>query len=290
MTFEFFRYRFHFRALEAVAFPPGKSANVLRGAFGTVLRESATPEEYVRLFRPGISLGKSPSGLADWPRPFIFRAAHLDGLSIAEGGPFFVDVHIFDLQRAVLPHFRSAFEQLAVHGVGHGRGRVALERIERLDLEDRAEADAGDASPPLSISLDAQGDAAHRVRIRFVTPTELKSEGKVAEQPEFPVLFGRLRDRISNLRALYGDGPYQLDYRGLSERAAGIVMKECQVEWARVKRRSGRTGQVHPLGGFTGDVAYEGELTEFLPWLRAGRWVGVGRQTVWGKGDMRVVS
>jgi CRISPR/Cas system endoribonuclease Cas6 (RAMP superfamily) len=57
-----------------------------------------------------------------------------------------------------------------------------------------------------------------------------------------------------------------------------------------VERKSGRTGQVHSLGGFTGEAEYEGALAEFVPWLRAARWVGVGRQTVWGKGEMRVVS
>jgi len=45
---------------------------------------------------------------------------------------------------------------------------------------------------------------------------------------------------------------------------------------------------VHSLGGFTGEAEYEGDLAEFLPWLRAARWVGVGRQTVWGKGELRV--
>jgi CRISPR/Cas system endoribonuclease Cas6 (RAMP superfamily) len=33
---------------------------------------------------------------------------------------------------------------------------------------------------------------------------------------------------------------------------------------------------------------YAGELTEFLPWLRAGEYSGVGRQTSWGKGEIRV--
>ncbi len=289
MTFEFYRFRFHFRALDAVAFPPGKSANALRGAFGTVLRAQATPAEYARLFRPGTSLGKSPSGLADWPRPFIFRASHLDGQSIAEGGAFFVDVHIFDSQNALLPHFRSSFEQLAVLGVGHGRGRVQLERIDRLDLEDRRQESTA-AAEPIAISLDADAESPHQVRVHFVTPTELKSEGRVTERPEFSVLFGRLRDRISTLRTLYGAGGLDLDYRGLAQRAGAIALTACELNWAHVARRSGRTGQVHPLGGFTGTAAYEGDLGEFLPWLRAARWVGVGRQTVWGKGDVRVVS
>ena len=46
---------------------------------------------------------------------------------------------------------------------------------------------------------------------------------------------------------------------------------------------------MHPIGGFTGTAEYVGDLAEFLPWLRAARWVGVGRQTVWGKGDVRVL-
>jgi hypothetical protein len=37
-----------------------------------------------------------------------------------------------------------------------------------------------------------------------------------------------------------------------------------------------------------GEVTYEGELSEFMPYLRAAKWVGVGRQTVWGKGVTEV--
>ncbi len=54
------------------------------------------------------------------------------------------------------------------------------------------------------------------------------------------------------------------------------------------ERRSGRTGKTHPIGGFIGSADYEGELAEFLPFLEAARWTGVGRQTVWGKGEISV--
>ena len=148
VTFEFYRFRFHFRAIDAVFFPPGKSANVLRGAFGTVLRDAATPAEYARLFQPGTALGKSPSGLADWPRPFVFRAAHLDGLTVALGGGFFLDVHVFDLHAPAFTHFRAAFGQLAVHGLGPGRGRAELVGVDQLDLEDRATPAGGDLGSP----------------------------------------------------------------------------------------------------------------------------------------------
>jgi hypothetical protein len=123
-----------------------------------------------------------------------------------------------------------------------------------------------------------------------VTPTELKAAGSMAERPEFAILFGRLRDRISTLRAFYGAGPLDIDFRAMGQRASGVRLKRADLKWERVERKSGRTGQVHSLGGFTGEAEYEGELAEFLPWLRAARWVCVGRQTVWGKGEVRVIS
>ena len=85
-----------------------------------------------------------------------------------------------------------------------------------------------------------------------------------------------------------GGGPLEMDFRGFGERAAGVRMVECEVRSVAVERRSTRTGQRHPLGGFTGYARYEGDLAEFLPFLRAAEVTGVGRQTVWGNGEISV--
>jgi hypothetical protein len=289
-TFEFYRFRFHFRALDPLRFPKGKSSNILRGAFGTLLKETASAPAYARLFEPGSSLGKTPSGLADWPRPFLFRAAHLDSLTIPASGQFYFDVHVFDLREPALSHFRTVFARLAEQGLGPGRGRAVLDRVEQLDLGDCPLALAHLPGPPSTLALDRSSEPVSSARVRFLTPTELKSDGELATRPEFPVLFGRLRDRISTLRALYGSGPLDLDFRAMGHRAAGIELAECSVAWEHAQRKSGRTGQVHSLGGFAGDARYTGDLAEFLPWLQAARWVGAGRQTVWGKGDVRVLD
>ncbi len=289
VTFEFYRYRFHFRALDAVYLPAGKSANVVRGAFGAVLHDAVPPAVYARLFEPGAGLAHSPSGLADWPRPFVLRVAHLDGLTIQPGQPFHLDAHVFDLHQPAFEHFRAAFVLLADKGLGPGRGRAELIRCEQLDLNGTPREIHDHPDAPSSIGLDPVAGAGNVVTVRFVTPTELKAKGDVAERPEFPVLFGRLRDRVSTLRGLYGAGPLEVDFRAIGERAAAVRMTRCTIAWERVQRKSGRTGQVHSIGGFTGEAVYEGALDEFLPWLRAARWVGVGRQTVWGKGDVRVV-
>jgi hypothetical protein len=286
ITFEFHRYRFHFQAVDPVYLPRGKSANAVRGALGNVLHEAVPPAVYARLFEPGATLGAAPSGLADWPRPFVLRVAHLDGLAIESGEAFFLDAHVFDLHQPALEHFRAALALLADKGLGPGRGRATLESVTQLDLDDSIRP----IGLPSVVALDPEPQPVRRVSVRFETPTELKSAGELVERPEFPILFGRLRDRISTLRSLYGPGALEIDFRGMGERAAATRMTRCDLAWEQAKRKSGRTGQVHSIGGFTGTVEYTGELAEFLPWLRAARWVGVGRQTVWGKGDLRVVS
>ena len=288
ITFEFFRFRFHFRALTAIRFPAGKAANAIRGGLGSMLRESASPAVFQNLFQPEGAPGRTPSGLADLPRPFAIRAAHLDGLSIAAGSSFFWDIHAFDLRDPPLGPLRRAFERLAETGMGPGRGRASLDRIESLDLLDRP-LPAGDALLPLAVPLDP-GTPAHSVHLRFLTPTELKGEGGVAERPDFSILFARLRDRIASLSAAFGRGPLAIDFRGMGGRAREVHLTHCDLQWRHVERKSTRTGQVHGIGGFTGDAVYAGDLGEFLPWLEAARWTGVGRHTVWGKGDVRVVE
>ncbi|MEX2264101.1 MAG: hypothetical protein WD696_19260 [Bryobacteraceae bacterium] len=60
--------------------------------------------------------------MADWPRPFVFRAAHLDGLTIRPAEDFHFDVHLFDVKDPALAYFVLAFAQLAREGLGPGTG------------------------------------------------------------------------------------------------------------------------------------------------------------------------
>ncbi len=260
---------------------------MVRGTFGRLLREMAPEQTYRRLFEPGSSGPGAPSGLADWPRPFVLRAAHLDGTAAESGAEFFIDVHLFQVPDPPLALFEAAFREVAVGGLGPARARARLETVARLDLAHGViEAGCG----PSVIPLDAAPGVVNQIVLRFVTPTELKGRGTIAQEPEFGVLFGRIRDRISTLRALYGAGPLDIDFRGMGERARQVRLVRSGITWEYASRRSGRDGLAHPLGGFTGDACYEGELSEFLPWLRAARWTGVGRQTVWGKGEVRILT
>src|SRR5438874_3189358 len=89
LDFRLYPLRFSFVSRESIHFPAGKSANLLRGAFGTIFRRIACDPHcrgvreceyrvscpYAKMFEPS-ALDGGPSGLADLPRPFVFRATH----------------------------------------------------------------------------------------------------------------------------------------------------------------------------------------------------------------------
>lgn len=293
---------FRLRAMDSIHFPALKPGNILRGALGTIFRKIACVPDcpgvktcelrrgcaYARVFEPGQQKGEGPSGLADWPRPFVFRSAALDGRTVQAGEEFGFLLNVFEKSGESLPYFVRSFAELAREGLGPGRGRAELLSV---DLPEECLFDGHSVNArvdPLRIPLGGEGNAISHLRIRFVTPAEFKARGELSPQPEFGVLFGRARDRVSTLRALYGDGPLVLDFRAMGERARQIRITRCDLREVSVERRSSRTAQVHPLGGMLGEVEYEGDLAEFVPLLRAAEYTGVGRQTVWGKGEIRL--
>ena len=338
-SFSVWPFRFHFVAVDALYFPPDKAANVLRGAFGVIFRKlacvSACPSvracdiasdcPFARIFEPkqDLSLQAGPSGLSDWPRPFVFRALHLDGRRLEPGMDFHFDLVLFEPPEKALPYFVLAFRELGKSGLGPGRGRAALERVEdlgdgallyeqqrfttaiplgiHLDLSTANCSSNGGASfslrgasaPPLEGHVSAGRTTsalphATRLLVRFETPTELKSDGAIVETLEFPILLSRLRDRVSNLRLCYQGGSLDVDFDGLGRAASEVRIARSSLRRVEVSRHSSRTGQTHSIGGVIGEVEYEGDLGAFIPWLQAGQWTGVGRQTVWGKGMIAV--
>jgi len=282
--------RFEFQARDAVWFPPGQAANIFRGAFGEIFRRTACDPDcpgaktcpkaedcaYARMFEPrSREANLGPSGLKDRPRPFVLRAASLDGQRFAPGQRFTLDVNVFDPDVPALEYFSQSFVQLCEEGLGPGRPRVDLSAAEELA---RVVTDLSPSREPIS-----------KVKVAFLTPTELKSGGETLREAPFDVLFKRARDRVSGLIGLYQSSALSqgVDFRRLGQRASAVRMTAAQFDQHEYARRSSRTGQTHGLGGFTGDAEYEGALTEFLPWLEAAWWTGVGRLTVWGNGMIR---
>lgn len=260
------------------------ASNTLRGALGYTFRQVACRPEcteaktcavretcpYARIFEP-VSNGAGPSGLAHPPRPFVFRAAHLDRMSFERGDAFHFDVHLFHRNPETVDYFERSFARLLKPGWG------PLVRMDQSNVP---------------MTLEKCPYRVERLQVRFVTPMELKAGQQLAERPDFGALISRIRDRLSTLGALYGSGPLEMDFAAFGRRAAAVRMTRCELGYETVSRFSTRTKQTHSLGGFTGMAEYhigdDGDLAEFVPFLTAAQFTGVGRQTTWGKGEIAV--
>ena len=229
------------------------------------------PKIYREVFAPRASL-PGPSGLANPPRPFVFRTRHLDGQAFLPGQAFDVHVNLFYSDADLVPNLTEAFAEMGRLGFGPQRSLATL-----------LESTCTPHSYPLPPST---GPEIRKVRIEFLTPTELKSGSALSGMPQFYLLLRRARDRISNLRSLYGAGPLNLDFEALNLHAAAIQLVADETYHVNASRRSSRSTQVHPLGGLMGAAEYSGSLSEFLPFLQIASHTGVGRQTVWGKGEI----
>jgi hypothetical protein len=174
---------------------------------------------------------------------------------------------------------------------------LALETGLRCGTVSRAEVYRHGSATMSSVTLAERPGAeeptgrCERLRIRFETPTLLRAEGSVATVPEFGVLVKRLRDRVSALHYFYCGAAWEADHRGLGRLAEEVRAAEVRTGWVSRVRRSSRTGQRHPLEGFVGEAVYEGrDLRPFLPLLRVGERVHVGKAATFGQGRFRVLD
>jgi hypothetical protein len=260
VTFDLETCRFHLSARRVIQFPPGMAGNVLRGALGSALRGVVCAEDYLRMFDPAAARGAGPSGLFNRPRPYVIRCAALNGRIVQPGERFCFDLHLFDTRAGALENFIRAFADWA-----------------ELVSADRSQ---------VTVDLDAPRAPVSRIRVEFQTPTDLKTASGFWDAG-FSTLLSRARDRVSTLRSLHGSGPLEIDFRGIAERAQTVKTVRSELRQVKVERRSGRTGQRHGIGGFVGLAEYEGDLAEFMPYLEAAFWTGVGRHCTWGNGQIR---
>ena len=297
-------------------FLPEHAGSSLRGAFGNTLRSlvciqrersacAGCPEEgrcaYPALFEPRADTGRAGTvGFTDLPRPYLFRAPPGVG-EVAVGDAFSWHAALVGRAACHLPHAVLTWRAMGETGMGRGRGRFGLLEVDALDAAGEPGARVYDGatglfSPPgdgwtgtdlLTAAAPAPAGPME-LTIEFRTPTSLKWAGRVAERPEFHILWRAVQRRLSMLRLVYGGGRLDLDFRGAIAAAEGVKLLEWQanrVDWTRAPQRQGRRV---PMSGWVGTARYRGVLQPALPALLLGSRVGVGDNCAFGQGWYRV--
>lgn len=320
-------FRFRIEPLQPLVVPAVNKGNMLRGGFGHAFRRLccipqcqetkacplAATCPYKSVFEPCPPPGSERlSRNQDIPRPFVFRAPQITQTQFEEDETFEFGLVLMGRALDFLPYFVLSFRELAGQGLGLNRARCTLERVEQTGVTSNgaggvceakliynAEDQVFRATESVNsddwirarlreLNASSGGESTQRITIRFLTPTFLRADGEVVRRPEFHHVFKRLRDRINALSTFFGDGPLDLDFRGLGARAEKVRTVSARTDWVERYRTSSKTRQRHELSGFVGDATYEGELSEFLPWLVLGELIHVGKHTAWGNGWMGV--
>ncbi|OQY98065.1 MAG: hypothetical protein B6D35_13185 [Candidatus Brocadia sp. UTAMX2] len=135
--------------------------------------------------------------------------------------------------------------------------------------------------------VSAKGSSA--ITISIQTPLRLRFEGNITDKIEFHILTRNLLRRISSLSYFHCNEKLEVDFKGLIEKAKSVRQTASDTHWFDWKRFSTRQEEWMSLGGVTGTVSYEGDLTEFMPFVRLGEYVHVGKGTSFGLGRYEIL-
>jgi len=203
-----------------------------------------------------------------------------------------------------LPYFLVIFQRLGETGLGPARARYTLAQVTFTDPATGAqsalltnghfvptarEQGVSAAAIMAAATPDAHASAPTSLTLHFHTPTTLKHNGHILhEAPPFHVIIRTLLRRVSSLSYFHGGRRWETDYRGWIARAETVTTTTTAVEWHEWSRYSTRTQRRMSLGGLVGSVTYAGDLTPFLPLLRLGELIHVGKNAVFGNGRFTV--
>lgn len=295
-------YRFTLRARDEIVLPEYAGATI-RGAFGCALKKAMCTRPgkpcgdcllsrhcgYPFVFEPGPAVFgvDTPARFRDLPRPFVLRPPRRARGKISAGENIDFELVLFGRAIELLPYFVYAFHGLGETGLGAGRGRFLLERV--ADFTGVVCYEKDGATVLSGTTHLVPGDAVDRevssLSVHFLSPTRIKSGGRLRANPDFYIFFQGLLSRLTMLNRLYSDNSPVDDVRGLLALARDVRRSWSRLHWYDWSRFSTRQKTRMNLGGFTGRIVFEGGLAPFLPYLVLGQYTHVGKGCTFGLGQ-----
>lgn len=306
---------FHLKPSRNIVLPDFKEA-AFRGAFGSVFKRmvcASLRREKCRdcmlfnkcafsiIFSPGASEDEKFFGRFEAvPRPFTLRVLNKEkNVSVEDE----LKIQLLLVGRAAeyFPYIFLAIEELGREGLGirdeEGiRGKYEINAVfERLpDGTRRNIYNSLTPSKRLSLCGFAINEAIDRIDsinecgIKLQTPLRLKKDGRIAQFIDFSLLVRSIITRVNALSYFYGSGSVLLEIRDLLEEAEKVNVCRCNTRFVDYKYHSGRQRRSIMLGGLVGEIVYRGNITPFYQFLKMAEILGVGKNTTFGFGQIRL--
>lgn len=309
MTIKAQKYTFLCR-FETEARLPGYLGSTLRGAMGwalkktscalrrqqcadCLLREQCT---YAWIFETEkYRSGDGHGGVNARPHPFVLQPGEDVAGEKQAGDELTFSLMLLDRVNELLPQIVYAVRLMGESGIGSGRryglGRFTVGNVvagERI-LYDELDEILHQPENIKTISVESNRDKGiGSLKATLQTPLRLKQNNRLNLDLPFHVLIRACLRRVAALEEAYGGGEPDLNYRGLVKRAELVTVRESRIRWQQLFRWSNRQRKKISLSGLGGAITYSGDLTEFMPILRYCEQVNVGKQTVFGLGNITI--
>ncbi|AGB40922.1 hypothetical protein Halha_0961 [Halobacteroides halobius DSM 5150] len=317
MELEIMSLKFTLVAEDTIKLPqhPGST---FRGAFGHGLREIACNIEetkckecdlksscaYSLLFNPflvGKEKFRNSKRFKDKPRPFVFKPLTNRKEVFREGEQIEFKLNLFGYLDRFLPYIIKAWKYLENQGIGIGRGKFVLSEVwnlnqvagkqERVYSKDFGFNQMTEAKITKEDVKQFQNIfTSNSICLKLVTPTLLKYKGEFVDKIEFHTLMRNLFRRLTSLSLFYGEEQLDIDFGSYLDQAEEIELVKDNTSWQSWERYSNRQNKRIKMKGLVGEVEYKGNLEKFLSYLILGQYVNVGKNTVFGLGNYKLIK
>lgn len=308
------RLRITLRALAPARLVPFQGS-MLRGAFGHALKRTvcALPQEplcaecrlrhdcaYAQIFETPIEKGEGHdpppflAGVTTAPHPYLFEPRS-QAAELPVGGELSFDLILFGRAIAYQGRALSAIETMAEAGLGAGRTRFALARVEAEEAPGAFRplflngawltTDPVPGRPLPATPLPGLPGNPRSLRLQVLTPLRLQERGRIV-LPRDPraLAFAALR-RLLELAHFHASNPViDWAFRPLLDAASTVRFVGPALRFEDLARYSQRQERHVQLGGYLGPLTLEGNLAPLGPLLRAAEVIHLGKGAVFGLG------
>jgi CRISPR-associated endoribonuclease Cas6 len=310
-SLSFLPLRLVLKAITPLQLPPFKGS-ALRGGFGHAFKETVCVVEHrecprcllrTRCAYPYVFDTPVPDGATRMrkytqaPHPFVLLPPLEEKTRYEPGDSLAFDLTLIGRGSDFLPYFLYTFERLGERrGIGRGRGRFAVDSAlwrppDGCEVPIYRGDDKVLHSTFRSVTVEDlpyPKESIDHTTLIFLTPTRVVFGEHLTSTLDFHVVIRTLLRRVSNLAYFHAGTELSLDFRALIAEAQNIETVSSDLRWIDWERYSARQDTRMRLGGIVGQVTFGGNLQEFLPLLRLGEYIHMGKGTSFGLGKYRM--
>ncbi len=236
------------------------------------------------------------------PKPFIFEPPLKRRTFYSRNDELTFDLILFGKALEYFPYFAACLRRLGEMGVGRNQGKYTLQKILAFDLlsNNMAGEYVFNSSNPvydkdISVSLaqlwekyEKEYEDIQEVMVSIVTPLRMKRLGSENWHLHFRSLIKNILTRIGNIAYSYCNYDEFLHFPDIIYNAGSVRTVKENFVWEDWRHPSMRSNDEIRLGGFLGEVTYQGNIGEYWALLRIAEVLHIGKNTSFGLGRLMV--